>query len=100
MSARHVSSPFGSETTLGCTAAHRAVVESPEPVPPPDEGLMEIRRFAKILGPASGLKQCLGEMPWINRATAMWPDIRYVVNARTKIKECSANRRCWDSNRA
>jgi len=46
MSARHVSSPFGSETTLGCTAAHRAVVESPEPVPPPDEGLMEIRRFA------------------------------------------------------
>jgi hypothetical protein len=66
---------FGSETTLGCTAAHRAVVESPEPVPPPDERLVEIRHIAKSPRPGERAQvQCLGDMPWVSRATAMWPD--------------------------
>jgi hypothetical protein len=24
--------------------------------------------------------QCLGDMPWVSRATAMWPDARYVAS--------------------
>jgi hypothetical protein len=51
--------------------------------------LMEIRHFPKVLGPTSELKQCLGEMPWVSRATAKWPDKAYVASARTKVKKAS-----------
>src|SRR5215831_14837404 len=50
-----------SETTLGCAAADRAVVEGPELASGHRDG-DDIS--PKALGPVSGLVQCLGEMPW------------------------------------
>src|ERR1700741_3612963 len=36
----------------------------------------------------AGEAQCLGEVPWINRATAMWPDAGYVVQTGTEVNRC------------
>ena len=56
---------------------------------------MEIGHFAKSPRPEERAEaQCLGEMPWVSRATAMMPDHRYMARARTKVKEYAANRRC------
>jgi hypothetical protein len=35
--------------------------------------------------------QCLGDMPWLSRATAMWPDAIYVADIRAKFKKAAAN---------
>ena len=35
-----------------------------------------------------GKVQCLGEMPWVRRATAMRPDAQYLVPSAEKVKFC------------
>jgi hypothetical protein len=35
--------------------------------------------------------QCLGDMPWLSRATAMRPDASYVADASAKFKKAAAN---------
>src|ERR1041385_6641714 len=40
----------------------------------------------KALGPRAGAEQCLGDMPWKGRATAIKPDARYVAKACRKVK--------------
>src|SRR6516225_3085268 len=54
-------------------------------MPRPDERLVEIRHIAKSPPLEAGL-QCLGDMPWVSRATAIWPDDRDVAIARPKVK--------------
>jgi len=44
------------------------------------KGLWRLDISPKILSPASERVQCLGDMPWVSRATAMWPDTRYVAS--------------------
>ena len=71
-----------SETTLGCAAADRAVVEGPELASGHRDG-DDIS--PKALGPVSGLVQCLGEMPWEGRVTAFKPDDAPIVRAHPKV---------------
>src|SRR5580700_8141093 len=73
----------GSETNAWLhVAAHRAAVEGPESTarrkPYGDQTFRHkssARRGAQV--------QCLGEMPWVSRATAMWPDGRHMATAGT-----------------
>jgi hypothetical protein len=56
-------------------------------MPRPDERILVIRHFAKIPPPERGLEvQCLGEMPWVGRATAIRPDESYVASAGGEVK--------------
>jgi hypothetical protein len=56
-------------------------------MPRPDEGILEIGHFAKSPPPERGPEaQCLGEMPWIGRATAIRPDESYVEETGKNVK--------------
>jgi len=55
------------------------------PMPRPDERLVEIRHIAKSPPLEAGL-QCLGDMPWISRATAIRPDRGEVVSDHVNVK--------------
>ena len=102
-STSHISSPSEHETTLGCTPADRAVVECPSPgglhhrrhfTFTTEKTLWELSHRQKALGPRAGAEQCLGDMPWKGRATAIKPDARYVAKALPKVKgPAGANRR-------
>ena len=70
--ARHISSPIRSETTLGCMAADRAVVDSPARLPMMTQnrrrigargGRADERCRLKPLARRAGKVQCLGGMP-------------------------------------
>src|SRR5436190_865568 len=39
----------------------------------------------------AGSSAVLGRLPWISRATAMWPDARYMANAGARVKEHRAS---------
>ena len=61
-------------------------------MPLPDERLCGDWTYRqKSSARRAGELQCLGDMPWVSRATAMWPDNRYVaseggsVNTREKF---------------
>jgi hypothetical protein len=60
-----------------------------------DERFLEIGYFAKNpKSPQSREReqvQCLGDMPWLSRATAVWPDAFYVADARAIFKNAAAN---------
>ena len=71
---KHISSPLERDNAWLHVTAHRAAVESPEPVAAIRRKLGGDQAFPKVFSPMSGLKQYLGEMPWISRATAMRPD--------------------------
>src|SRR5262249_57200243 len=71
---------LGSETTLDCTRQLTGRLPTARgPMPRPEEGIWEIEHFAKRPSPGERVEaQCLGEMPWISRATAIRPDGSYV----------------------
>jgi hypothetical protein len=83
---------FGSETSLGCTRQLTGrLSKARNATPLQDERLVEIGHFAKSpKSPQSRERvkvQCLGDMPWLSRATAMRPDGSYLANAQAKFKE-------------
>jgi hypothetical protein len=81
--ARHISSPLKwSETTLGCAAADRAVVEGPELASGHRDG-DDIS--PKALGPVSGRSAVLGRNALEGRATAFEPDGAHIVRAPLKV---------------
>jgi hypothetical protein len=49
--------------------------------------LLGITASPKALGPEAGEEQCLGDMPWIGRATAIKPDTISVVQSELKVKQ-------------
>ena len=56
-------------------------------MPQAEKRILEIVHFAKSPLPGERVEaQCLGEMPWIGRATAMGPDERYVEWVRGEVK--------------
>src|SRR5215470_33624 len=72
-----------SETTLGCAAADRAVVEGPGNLLP-DIGT-GMTFSPKALGPVSGQSAVLGRNALEGRATAFEPDSAHIVPARPKV---------------
>ena len=68
-------------------AANRAVIVCPAE-PPSNEGFGD-QTSPTALGPTSGLGAVLGRLPWISRATAMWPDGGHVMQHAAKVKEDS-----------
>jgi hypothetical protein len=83
---------FGSETSLGCTQQLTGrLSKARNTTPLQGERFLEIGHFAK--SPKSprpcerAQVQCLGDMPWLSRATAMWPDQYYLANVRAKFKK-------------
>jgi hypothetical protein len=56
-------------------------------MPRPEERFWETEHFAKSPPPERGLEaQCLGEMPWVGRATAIRPDGCYVERVAGNVK--------------
>jgi hypothetical protein len=86
-SARHISSPYRSETTLGCArqlAGRLSMARNQMPAGAGDLRASEKRQQSPP-GRRAGA-QCLGDMPWLSRATAIGPDACHVVSARTKSR--------------
>src|SRR5580700_10601598 len=78
---------FGSETSLGCTRQLTGrLSKARNTTPLQGERFLEIGHFAKSpKSPQSRERvkvQCLGDMPWLSRATAMRPDGSYLANAQ------------------
>jgi hypothetical protein len=61
-----------------------------------DERLLESRHRPKALGPGAGKEQCLGEMPWISRATAIEPDAKQFIQNKIGVKRRAARVREGD----
>src|ERR1700692_890626 len=82
---------FGSETSLGCTRQLTGrLSKARNTTPLQDEDFWEIGHFAipKCPRPRERAQvQCLGDMPWLSRATAMRPDDRNLANARAIFKK-------------
>src|SRR5579864_1371059 len=76
----------GVETTLGCAAADRAVADSPDDRrrkrTTDGSGAYRQQPSARRADEA----QCLGDVPWIGRATAMRPDAYYLGDALQKVQ--------------
>jgi hypothetical protein len=47
-------------------------------MPLPVGRLVEFKASPKALGPGAGEEQCLGDTPWVSRATAIKPDGGYM----------------------
>src|SRR5215470_1439618 len=55
-------------------------------MPRPDERLCgDLTYRQKSSARRAGELQCLGDMPWVSRATAMWPDTRYVASDESYV---------------
>jgi hypothetical protein len=85
------------ETSLGCPRQLTGrLSKARNATPLQDQRFSEIGHFAKNpKSPQSRERvgvQCLGDMPWVSRATAMWPDPFYVADARAKFKKAAANK--------
>src|SRR5262249_7740704 len=83
-----ISSPNGVETTLGCCAADRAVADSPAAAVK-RETVRNMACAQPSSEPADKV-QCLGDMPWRCRATAVQPD-RVHVGAKSRKVNCCTN---------
>src|SRR5262252_251296 len=79
-----ISSPNGVETTLGCSAADRAVADSPAAAVK-RETVRNMACSQPSSEPADKV-QCLGDMPWRCRATAGQPDDVQVGAKPQKVK--------------
>src|SRR5215472_1054659 len=78
--ARHFSSLFGGETTLGCTRQltgrlSKARFRRRDRT----KGLWRLRISPNPQPDARASLQFLGDMPWVSRATAIWPDTHYLA---------------------
>jgi hypothetical protein len=49
------------------------------------EDLWGITASPKALGPRADKEQCLGDMPWISRATAIKPDVSFLRQTKPKV---------------
>src|SRR5512142_1010766 len=82
-----ISSPHGVETTLGCDAADRAVAVGPEIAAERwTDGEIAYRQQPSVR--RADEAQCLGDMPWSSRATAMRPDDRLPRSAQPRSQCC------------
>src|SRR5262249_50158793 len=55
-------------------------------MPLPDERLCGDWTYRqKSSARRAGELQCLGDMPWVSRATSMWPDSRYLVSEESYV---------------
>jgi hypothetical protein len=50
------------------------------------EDFGEIKTSPKASARRAGNEQCLGDMPWISRATAIKPDAAYVLQIHERVK--------------
>src|ERR1700745_2065312 len=72
----------------GCESRRYREASLGSPMPRPDKGLVEIGHSAKSPRPGErAWVQCLGEMPWDHRATAVKPDISF-CDAPPKESQC------------
>ena len=81
-----ISSPNGVETTLGCSAADRAVADSPAAAV--KRKTVRNMACAQPSSEPADKVQCLGDMPWRCRATAVQPDGVHVGAKPRKVNCC------------
>jgi hypothetical protein len=58
-------------------------------MPTPSRYLRKVDIPPKTSTRPAGEVQCLGEMPWVSRATALWPDAHQVRQTQPWVKSLS-----------
>jgi hypothetical protein len=82
---KHISSPLERDNAWLRVQLTGRLSKARVPMPRPDGKACGIRHIAKSPPLDSGL-QHLGDMPWVSRATAIWPDARDVASDHANVK--------------